>query len=1219
MRTELSDPASTVRPNRTELGEDDVRRWELVADGSAKFWEIERDGASVTVRYGRLGSVGQTKVKDFASDALAVAHVDKLVAEKVKKGYAEAGAPAAVTLAATPVAANLAEVGPAEVGAAEVGPEWPDEATFVVPPSWRGAVRPVRGQARSRSLKSARDVDAYLTAKVEPLPRQLADALVNPESEPDLVAAARSYLDGQATSLGAAAVAAALTSEASRYYGREDVATLADAWVVRHGYAFAAAAARDLGRIEIGWSGARRKETAKLGWRVDEHARWPYANRQVVERLRGLLAGAPEADYLAAVEAVEPERDSVLARTIAAYLASTRHDWVDGLFAEVMGAARLVEEHRLFLASLRTVEQVAAAAERDGYRGWISQRDVLPTLVCAIGAGIAPVVDRLLDDNPGDDTRKLLLEALAWTPTDEAFGLLLGRLEDRFVLPAVVGAVKRYPRRAVRLLAATNGAAARSLLVGHVKGNPALVAAVLPELDEDLRVVVEGAVVEEGPAPAAPPELLPALLVTPPWTVKRAAVKPVVVDGLVAAVPSAMRWEPGEREVWAEAFGSHYWPNTKFPDWVVALPQMLKGKIPHHLQPALVMKAPEKLVRPVLAEWRPETWGAMNWGKPFVARFGLDALPVVLRIAEGAPSTAGELLLPFVDQRIAEMMADWLVRLKSANAMATAWLLRHAEAAARMLVPAAVGKAGKPRRAAETALRLIAARADVDVVRQAAKEHGERVEAAVEALIGADPLDVVPAKVPVVGEWAEPSLLPRILLRDKGHSLPDPAVGHVLTMLAMSKPDDVFAGVDVVRELCAPESLARFAWAVFEAWRAAGTPPKDGWVLPALGVLGDEEVVRALAPVIRAWPGEGGHSKAVAGLGVLAAIGSDVALLHLNGIAQKAQFGGLKSRAREMIDQVAAELGLTGEQLADRLVPDFGLDDAATLVVDYGPRKFLVGFDEQLKPYVEDGDGKRRKDLPKPGAKDDPELAVAEHKRFGLLKKDVRTVAADQIRRFEAAMVARRRWPAEEFRTLFVAHPLLWHVVRRLVWVTEDGLGFRLAEDRTFADVHDDVVDLPSDAVVGIAHPLDLADTLDGWAEVFADYEILQPFAQLGRPVHAFTDEERTGNALTRFEGVTVPVGKVLGLVNRGWHRGEPQDAGVECWITKPVPGGSLVVNLDPGIPVGIVTMFEEQKLTSVWLNDRGGDWVRRGSRKFAELDPITASELLADLSSLTS
>ncbi|MCS7481931.1 WGR and DUF4132 domain-containing protein [Umezawaea endophytica] len=1180
-----------------------MRRWELVADGSAKFWEVGRDGTGVTVRYGRLGSAGQTKVKDFASEALAVAHVDKLLAEKEKKGYGEVGAPVAS--------------GPVAAGVDESVVERPDESTFVVPPSWRNVARPGRGQGGRRAAKSSRDAEAYLRSKVERLPAQLAAALVNRGSEPELVEAAKAYLDGRGTPLGAAVVGATLTSEASRYYGREDVATLADVWVVQHGFAFAAQAVSDLGRISVFWAGAPGKATAAVGRRTDDHQTWPYANRQVVERLRVLLAGADEADYLAAVEVLSARRDTVLTRTIAAYLASTRQDWVDELVAEVLPGARLVEEHRLFLGSLGTVEQVEAVYAREEYRYWLPQSDVLPTVVCAVGAGIAPVLARLLDGDSGDDARKLLVDALAWTPTDEAFGLLVARLDEKFVMSAVVGAVKRYPARALRVLAASESAAARSLLVGHVRANPELVA--VAELDDELRVVVEDAAAEEGAAPDAPDELLPRVLVAPPWTVGRAAVKPVVVDGLESAAVREIRWEPGERQEWSEAFGGYYWADATFPEWAVAVARLLAGKIPHHMQPALVLKAPKELLRRHLVDWRPEMWSAMDWARPFVARFEIDALPVAVRIAKADPTSGAELLLPFADGEVARLMAGWLGRLKSVHGVAVAWLLRHPETAVRALLPVALVKPGKARREAEAALRLVAARGHADVVRRVAAEHGGRVEEAAESLITTDPLDHLPAKMPVVGDWADPVLLPRILLRDREHALPVAAAGHVVTMLAMSKPDDVYAGVEVVRELCDPESLARFVWAAFEAWRANGTPPKDGWVLPAQGLFGDDETVRALAPVIRVWPGEGGHSKAVVGLDVLAAIGSDVALLHLNGIAQKAQFGGLKARAREKIDEVAAGLGLTGEQLADRLVPDFGLDDAATLVVDYGPRQFVVGFDEQLKPYVVDGDGKRRAALPKPGAKDDQELATAEHKRFAVLKKDVRTVAADQIRRFEAAMVARRRWPASEFRSLFAEHPLLWHVVRRLVWITEGGQAFRLAEDRTIADVNDDAVELQEDAVVGIAHPLDLADSVADWAGVFADYEILQPFPQLGRPVHALAEDERSASELKRFQNVTVPVGKVLGLTNKGWRRGEPQDAGVECWITRPVPGGgSIVVNLDPGIPVGVVTLFENQTLSGVWFNDRGSEWRRDGARTFGELDPITASEVLTELTSLT-
>ncbi len=406
-------------------------------------------------------------------------------------------------------------------------------------------------------------------------------------------------------------------------------------------------------------------------------------------------------------------------------------------------------------------------------------------------------------------------------------------------------------------------------------------------------------------------------------------------------------------------------------------------------------------------------------------------------------------------------------------------------------------------------------------------------------------------------------------------------------------------------------------------------PAREGWVLHALGPLGDDGTVRRLTPILRDWPGQGAHRRAVEGLGVLAEIGSDVALLHLHGIAQRVKFKALKARAQEQISEVAEGRGLTGEQLSDRLVPDLGLEADGTTVVDYGPRRFTVGFDEQLRPFVLDADGKRRKDLPAPGAKDDQELAPAERKRFGALKKDVRTIAADRVRRLEAAMVAGRGWTAAEFRELFVQHPLLRHLVRRLVWLADgpdgaDGTtttAFRVAEDRSFADIDDDAFTLAEDATVRLAHPLHLGETVTAWSELFADRELLQPFPQLGRPVHRVTPEEATANRLHRFEGCSVPVGRLLGLTKRGWERGQPQDAGVERWFSKRLGEGChLVIALNEGIAVGMVDLFPDQAFETVWLDSAPGD--HRGSHeyplRFGELDAVAASELLADLEEVT-
>lgn len=52
-----------------------------------KFWEVTLAGATVTTRWGKLGTTGQEKAKAFASEEKARAEYDKLIAEKTGKGY----------------------------------------------------------------------------------------------------------------------------------------------------------------------------------------------------------------------------------------------------------------------------------------------------------------------------------------------------------------------------------------------------------------------------------------------------------------------------------------------------------------------------------------------------------------------------------------------------------------------------------------------------------------------------------------------------------------------------------------------------------------------------------------------------------------------------------------------------------------------------------------------------------------------------------------------------------------------------------------------------------------------------------------------------------------------------------------------------------------------------------------------------------------------------
>ncbi|MCB9610482.1 MAG: WGR domain-containing protein, partial [Polyangiaceae bacterium] len=62
---------------------------EFQDDRSHKFWEIRVEGDAHVVRYGRVGTQGQTKTKTFASNELATKAAEKLVESKRKKGYVD--------------------------------------------------------------------------------------------------------------------------------------------------------------------------------------------------------------------------------------------------------------------------------------------------------------------------------------------------------------------------------------------------------------------------------------------------------------------------------------------------------------------------------------------------------------------------------------------------------------------------------------------------------------------------------------------------------------------------------------------------------------------------------------------------------------------------------------------------------------------------------------------------------------------------------------------------------------------------------------------------------------------------------------------------------------------------------------------------------------------------------------------------------------------------
>jgi hypothetical protein len=1124
----------------------------------------------------------------------------------------------------------------------DIDVEVDDEDRLVVPEAWRQLVLPRRGavDVQVRVPEHTGSTAALGRLYGTGIEAMATACLEDFRTLPQVVEPLRQQLSGDLTPLGTAVMSMLAAED-----GGKDLLEFVDAWVAAYGLPFAAATAVEAMPLSV----QRMMRTDAPSQYVIRGAddRGLPRELHVARAIRAYLAAAPDEVYAAAVRELDGHRRDLKQRVFVSYLMPTESAWTAEACAEA-GKKRLASSTfrplvKLLQCSVSRPEELAALRKRKAFHPNYVDETVLATATVALGTDVVDLLPEALDsrDATGDSLR-MILDCAARIPCDAAFEMLTVRLTRKHFQAAVMEATERFPRRAIRLLARAacaqdaNAELARNLLNGLLARKGELAEQVRPALSEDERALVDRLCLQAVGHPEASASALPAILVSPPWTRKRprratigvpASADPHAPDGLVAPALSRVEWKPGEREAFERRRPRLFRP----VDVQRTLDQIEKsGTSGSSDQDCFaLLNAPDEDARRALPHLR----GAIkSWEDPvdvfgaILVRFGTEAIGPALHAAQDSELTGrAPLLQPIVNLRVARLMADWLLRLKSVRTQARSWFERHGDDAATLLIPDALGLDKGLRKSADAALRYLAG-LGVDVVGVAQHHYGAETALAVKQTVEVDPLDLVPGRPPKAPEWLRSATLPQILLRDRRTALPAESVQHVLTMLAISRPGEPYAGLEMVRKCVDPVSLAVFGRALLAAWRAVDYPNKESWILSAQSVLGDTETVRGLVPLIRAWPRDSAHKRAEAGLAVLGEFDSEYAHFQLHLIAQSSPRRALNRRAQDRVASLASKFGVPPERFVDRLMPDFGLDAEAGLWLDYGPRRFQVRCDELLRHTVFDESGAACPDgdLPVPAAADDAELAEVARARLSGLTEDIRALTDHVPRRMESGMVMGRSWTAEEFRDRLLRHPLLWRQLCGVVWLCEfDGAAtaFRVAEDRGFADVHDDVFALPEQAEVRVAHPLHLGADLGAWAELFADYEILQPFAQLGRPVYP-AEERSSGSAFTRFEGSDVRTEQVRALLERGWE-GAHKDRWFEEHFVRATPDGRwLMLGLDSG--VGLTEGDDDaptRRLETVCVASARGE-VEQDPAKRSEslqgIDAVTASELLADLHRLS-
>lgn len=694
-------------------------------------------------------------------------------------------------------------------------------------------------------------IDGKATASADRLiadvrARWLDSALSSVANDQGVVAEIRRASEGEASAIGAAALALAAVPERD---GK--LSAFVDAWILRHGIAFAAITA-----VKIGDVGVRPDGAVQLNMNGGGHR--TTALTMLLRRMRTVLATCSADEYAEVVAVLGDVRTCCEGCGAAsAYLVPTETEWVAESCREYHFRRNEADFQRLNLLyrSLSTAKQVELLGEcavLDSYR---PEMDVWVTLVDGLGPAAVPLLAALLEPRTPAVVVRAAGSVLAQIPGDDAFRLLAERaLTDRRLGAAGLEASARFPERALRVLAdVTAGGvddtgAAHTLLRGHVRRHRELADAAAERLAEPGRTVVLEVLRQEPVMAAASKDRMPELLVSPPWSRVAVAGAAKIVGGLTAPELRQIVWGDEERAALAsmDVEGSPRWDYGRMAAnvarWVESGQFEYNG---HDVAVNLFRSGPVvDETRELLRRWRPEVeWNIAFSFLPVLDRFGVDAIPALVHVARRTGPVESEgLLVPILDLEAARLAAGWLIHANDDDRQAAeAWFARHGSDAVVLLIPDALGRPGKARAAAEGALRHLAGTTAVpDLVDITAAEYGadaaDAVRAVLEARTGesdehAEHVEHGDAVPPALPGWLDPAALPQVLLRGGESALPEGATRNLLSILALSASQESYSSaLSAVMDMFDEASFAAFVRNVVDAWRAAGRPARQSWI-----------------------------------------------------------------------------------------------------------------------------------------------------------------------------------------------------------------------------------------------------------------------------------------------------------------------------------------------------------------------------------------------------
>ncbi|MEI0795683.1 DUF4132 domain-containing protein [Brachyspira pilosicoli] len=390
------------------------------------------------------------------------------------------------------------------------------------------------------------------------------------------------------------------------------------------------------------------------------------------------------------------------------------------------------------------------------------------------------------------------------------------------------------------------------------------------------------------------------------------------------------------------------------------------------------------------------------------------------------------------------------------------------------------------------------------------------------------------------------NILSNILLKDKQTKAPLKIVQYVFMEYIALKEPSILKDCNKIAEFFDNDSFRNALDDIYTNWLNNKADTKLKNILIPYCIFQPEDKLLKLKTQIEEWALNSRGALAAHAVYAIALNASKFALVLVDTMSVKVKNNQVKNAAKDALKKTAKALEISEDELIDKIIPDLDFDKKGMRELHYGGeanRVFKLQIKNDFTIEVTDSNDKVLKSLPAPNSKDDKAIADASKKELTLIKKNIKMISSNQMRRLNKVLLNGRKWSYKTFNELFVDNPIMNIFALKLIWGVYDENNnliesFRYMEDGSFNTFDEEEYifedSLKNKKNITLVHPIELDDEqLSKWRNQLSDYEILQPINQLDLLFEEVKEEHIKNNKIISFEDKEITAGEIMSMANK--------------------------------------------------------------------------------------